>query len=417
LKSDDVRDYIEKEHDISKRILNNLLKSNEKIPSKSIFPEYDLNQLYCTSLEPYSKIWEMLPFRKKLLVHINVDLSDAHQFNEWYGVSVEQLVQLEKNKKIEIMINLPADYMDLPSYLDVMLERRFPSSARFKSLTEQLVGEEIRKSIDEKISMLAKRLPMSVDGLGKIGKESERRVFRTTRAACYQLLCLGYDKEVDDVIRTAFINPELARKLLDSYRLFLAGPYFYSLDGIHQVSGNAVIQNDIRGNLHVMNENKIFPSEVARILVDTLALVRPHNLDHAMDIYPDYEEAVNALSVLERYVKKNETIKEISDMTLEIKRIFHETLLGIENKKTTIEKIIEILCIGGATATGFAIGGMGGILLGPVFSAIGNRYVSHKISKKAAMGRSGGLISIFDFKKNVDNWHNSFRSSLHDQKL
>jgi hypothetical protein len=140
-----VQDYISKEKEISNKILGNLIKPEKFFSSKSLFPEYDLNQLYCSSLEPYSKIWEMLPFRKKLVVHINVELSDPHKFYEWYGVSAEQLLELKKDKKVEIMVNLPADKIDLPTYLDVRLEKRFPSSVRFGNLTERLVDEEKRK--------------------------------------------------------------------------------------------------------------------------------------------------------------------------------------------------------------------------------------------------------------------------------
>lgn len=407
-----VEDYIASEEEKADKILSDILKPNSEISAKDLYPEYNLDKVHTTSLEPYSKIWAQLPFSNKLVVHIITSgPSDPDEFRKWYGVSVEELLRLENDKKIVLMGSLSHEPTDIPDYLDAILYKGFPTSIRLRKFTDLIINKRAdKKDIDNKISMLAKRFPYSVDGLGKVIRESKTRIYATTRFTCYQLLSFGYDKQFNDVVGLSLTNPENSVKLLELYRLFLIGSFYYSLDGVHTVSSDAVFKNDLgngNGILKGKNDTKIFSSEVASVLVDELALYRPRNLGDALDIYPDYGKAVNALADLDEYIKKGKNVHEITEIGIEIKKLFNEVLSMYESRDK-FDKIIQVLCIGGSAAAGLLSSGSLGVLAGIGISISGSPYIARPLSNNIAkIGKLSTVISLFDFKESVDTWKKS----------
>lgn len=405
----EVEEYKARELHMTSNIAKRIRKSNKPFSAKDFYPEYGLKDVYKTSLEPYTKIWEQLPFHRKLIVHVTTALPNHSSFQKWYGVSVDQLIDLQKQNKVEVMLILPHEDTSLPDYLGPILIRKYPTSLRLHGC-QNILLEDRHLDFQDQIEETARKFGMSVNGLGKLVPESQQRIYRTTRVALLQLLSLGYEKELFDVTIVANVDAEGARRLLDLYRLFLAGPFYYSLDGMHTVSEKALVENDLgevfkRTTLETSKGVKVFPSEVAKVLVSKLELVKPRGLDFALDIYPDYEKAAHALTELNKYLQEETDREEIKDRGQALKDAMYEILSGMEEEGKKWERALEVLCIAGASAAGGALAGLPGLFSTLWASLLGSSYVASSLSEKIVrLRRSSHIVSVFDFKREVDRW-------------
>jgi hypothetical protein len=315
-----------------------------------LYPEYSDRLIgnFCSSLEPYTKVWELLPFREVQIVHINVELKTEREFSRWYGVSVEDIMTFERNKQAVVMVNLPREAKELPDYLDPILEKRFPTSRRVVDHMDTLVptdadSNSIRKEIVELFTANSK---LAVDTMDS----DPDRIRRTTEAVVAHLLAINEIKQLKQILELLRANEVArARKQLEFSRLYLIGPPVYSLSGFHTVSWNA-ISNRETPSQSLFGKVELF-SPAGATLARKLHLYRSPSLDDALDKRHDYGKARKALSEFERHIRKHQQTnpkpREEAAELEEVGKRFSELVKGYERRK----KIVDAIFVGGGIAS------------------------------------------------------------------
>jgi hypothetical protein len=271
---------------------------------RQIYPEFRLEGAYTTSLDPYVPLWALIPFFSKIVVGITPYLRSEDDFRKWYGISVRQLLALHEEGRVVIRVLFPSSTASAPSFLNPFFSGEFPSTARDRAFDERLLGAELAREVRGRFKRTVSSLigGKSVDGF----PEHEGRAYSTAEMAYLQLHALGYEgraRQFEELFRS---DPSAAMKWLELCRLFLVGPYHYSLLGIHSVANNVpTLEPAVEGQVR-------FPAELGRILVDAFKLVDVENryndftLRDCMSIFPDFELARGTLLSLDAAVKSGQ---------------------------------------------------------------------------------------------------------------
>lgn len=289
---------------------------NSNTQLKDVYPEFNFQGSYSTSLDPYVPVWAMLPYYDRIIVGILPYLKSEEEFTRWYGISVKQMLNLQELGKLNIRLINPGSLSTLPKYLNPFYEQNFPTTHRDYIYHEALIGED-------RIAVLKKhfksiftnvKVKRAIDSL-----ESNRgRTFKSTETAYIQLASIGGTEQLQKFDELIIESPESAMRWLEYCRLFLVGPEHYSFGGIHSVA-DAVLEN------HGDVDSEIaFPSELGRMLVEFYKLFEPKyelskfGFEDTIDIYENSETARNALFELSDAVKNNSLVIEKIDDLKEI---------------------------------------------------------------------------------------------------
>lgn|GEM_PF-4664381 len=335
----EVEDYL-----ASERLKITKMENGKPDSLLRLYPEYvdKLKGNYCSSLEPYTKIWELVPFREVQIIHIAVELKNAHQFHEWYGVSVEDILALEKKGQAVVMVNLPATVKE-PDFLDPILQEKFPTSRRLVEHLNVLIPTD-EKSLslrNEIVELFVSKSGSSVDTL----QGEPDRVKRTTETLINQLLVLGEKEKLAEILNFLKINDiEKARRRLEFYRLYLTGPSVYSLGGFHSISWRSIENSQAIAGKSLANKVEFF-SPTGAPLVKKLNLYQPASFSDALDKRHDYNKARKALSEFDASFNKNYS-DQIPKLE-EIESHFDELIKSYENRK----KLVDVVFVGGAIAS------------------------------------------------------------------
>ena len=126
------------------QLVEGVLRKSERASKLSIldfYPEHAWlrGTLYCADLptrfsamDPKLRaipIWVTLPYSGVLVVGVE-PLTDELVFRQWYGVGIDEFVDLIKSKKVAVRINNPLELYEGLHYLDPILENHPPSLAR-----------------------------------------------------------------------------------------------------------------------------------------------------------------------------------------------------------------------------------------------------------------------------------------------
>lgn len=331
----DVEDYLESE----KATARGFLRSDTRLDFRTLYPEYGLENLrgpVSTSLEPYSKIWELVPYRQRIIVHIIAHHPTEEAFRSWYGVSVEEMIDLERRGMVSIMLTLPSIPTDVPSYLDPFFDKPRPSSARLHVVSESLSPETLTLC-DEMAREFASKSTVAID---TSVDETRRRPYATTRVLAIQLASLGFIEEIVNVrtmIRADHV--ERARRLLELLRLFYVGPSYYSLNGLHNISWNSIEHPSVEGvAAHpIVDRLEFFHSNLARIMVRKLRLYRPTSVLDSLDVFRDYESTRLALSQLDGWLRTHESVDPDAVPEPDLEAKVEEILRGYDRAKAMSE--------------------------------------------------------------------------------
>ncbi len=277
-----------------------------------MYPEFDLRGAFTTSLEPYVPLWALVPFFEKLIVGIVPYIATEEAFRNWYGVSIKQLLDLYERGRVQIRVLFPSAANTVPKLLNPFFSGNFPSTARDLAFDAHLLGEAQYQELRTKFANVVSRQcgERSIDGM--IGHRG--RAFKTAQTAFVQLHALNYEwhaKQFEEMWKT---DQEGAFRWLEVCRLFLIGPVHYSLLGIHCVA-SAVPESLRRSEGTTIH----FPSELGRILVNAVRLVRfqekqgEFTLDHCISVFPDFELARRALLELDAAIKRGDEKRTIGN--------------------------------------------------------------------------------------------------------
>jgi len=282
---------------------------------KDIYKDFGLKGSYTTSLDPYIPLWALVPFFDQIIVGILPYLKTEEDFINWYGVTVKQLLILEKQNRVKIRLIYPMSLNSIPQYLNCFFERNYPCSLRDYEFNSQILGD-VNIELHNRFSFFIKKYDsdVSIDTF----KGNRKRAVKTAETVYLQLAALGFNDQMSHFEDLAQINIKSAIKWLEICRLFYVGPEYYSLGGIHSVADNSI--NDIKGN----NDTIVFPKDVGIVLVKAFELFKPKyeikrfSLEDCISVYKNSELARSTIVSLSEYIKKKnidiDTVEKLKNL-------------------------------------------------------------------------------------------------------
>lgn len=315
----------------------------DKVDILDFYPDLNLNTPYTgtnstnsNSIKPY----QLLPFFNTIIVDI-LPLPNEKLFNKYYGTSVEELIELERKKKVAI--RLSSRYVTyknvVDDYLDPILSRRPPSSFFINLCYGNLVNgkiikelEEIEKLFKNKEFDFGNNLSMEMGIIDPMVLVSSDIIMRHkpylsnlnnddyskfTQNNFIKLSCSGYknvNEFLKELLNSGHGRLDWAFTYSSTYASFLADPILSSLNGTHMVHSN---MKEILNDLIIRNSNKILNAklqsksseilayDIGKTLSEEIFTPLPLNLEKSLDY--DYKGAINALKSLEKVVTKKKS--------------------------------------------------------------------------------------------------------------
>ena len=425
-----VNEYAARERETCNQIIDRNIKKVERGGQVSIldfYPEFDLEHPYTSKrFDPFSRlqnvpVWALLPYYANIIVHIHPYLSER-EFKKIYGVNIDQLLNLQDDKKISLVLEAPFNYDEnisdyfIPLYEEnVHGKLKLPTFSRIGAFG-YFVGGQVyedafedgwdlfENKLDDVISYLCK-----ADNIRQTGDVQEDFV-ENARLSYANLKGLGFHQIADDIKTLATLNPVSAYCRLSVYSQFLIKPRIGSFDGIHLVDKEELPTDkyceELGLNWNATNtECEVYPAEVGKSLIKNAKLVTSNNLENALDVYPDFEKARNALKNLETALEQKIGDLEKRDQIIDKKTALEEVwkdVNTIEKNKRNVKTILVTLGVVDATMLGGYLGGFPGILAGLVGSLASSDVVAGPLSEKIAkFGKSNHIVEVFDFVRDV----------------
>ncbi|MFA0834629.1 MAG: hypothetical protein ACC609_11545 [Methanobacterium formicicum] len=325
----------------------------EKIDILDFYPGTNLNLPYTASnsVSTYAiKPYQLFPFFKTVIVDI-LPLPTEELFNEYYGMSVDELIELEKKGKVVIRA---ADFYHgydkvENDYLDPILSNSPPSSLIINMCFGHLINNQLEvefedfKDLSEKEFRFGSDVAMdmgipdpltivafdiingSQTSLVDLGDQAYKNL---TLNNLNKLSYSGYNPVntfLKDLLKVGGGRLDWAFTYSTAYASFLADPILTSLNGTHMSNYN---MKEVLNDLIIRTTNKelqklllrksseILCYDIGKVLTDEVSTPLLYNLEESLDY--DYNGAIKALKSLEEVVdKKNKN--EIIDVSYELK--------------------------------------------------------------------------------------------------
>ncbi|MBP2044948.1 tetratricopeptide repeat protein [Methanobacterium aggregans] len=374
------------------KIRNNYNK--EELNILDFYPELDLKPPYTgtgTNLINPIKPYQLFPFFKTVLVDVP-PIPDEDLFKMQYGLSVEELIDLEREGKVAIRLSYPyINYHNLENdYLDPIISRR-PPSARARDLNySYLINDKFLETLEKEdffkgklfgfgsdlsleMGMIDPIAIASYDIMNDSGSNffnfDEEIFVNKVKSNCQKLSLLGYgdvNKFLRKMLEVGSGRLDWAYVYSSCYTSFLTDPTFNSLDGTHLVNNNVrEVLNDlfVRNNSGtafkgIVDENDPFPYyDVGKMLTEEMITATPISLEQSKDI--DYSNTIKALEHLENAVNKKD-IEEITDRTHELKAEINVANQIVMDMNYAANKVPK-----GISRIGFSIGMLGSLAQDP----------------------------------------------------
>jgi len=401
----ELRAYEEQEqHNVAKILYE--LEGDRPFTIRDFFPELHLFPPYTRlNLHPF---WIGLPFYKTQIFDI-YPFPSEQILQRTHGVTVKQLLLLQQEGKIQIILAGPPRGFQGLDYLDPILRLRPPTyTYRLSAFVAKLHGFEALTNWEEegkelfwgKLENLRKAVRVSTDQPAFEG---------SVIGAWINLRALGLNSLAETIKFVASKDPFTAGLYLDIFHELICAPITTCIRGCHSIPSDYMdsvlflarqsgfcfdrIEDDFVGG---------FPSEIGRLLIERFRLIRPRTLSEALEIYPEYDEARQALKALQEYVEDNKT-ERISSVAKTVSNAFDE-VYKIKSRKKKFEKAFQVLGIVGAASlglTGKVEGFLGAIGFGLMGSTLGSP-LSDCISK---LNAPSSIVTLYDFVgKFTEKW-------------
>jgi hypothetical protein len=134
-----IQEYEAKEADIIRKLIDTFMKSQcAQFSPLDLYPELKLIEPYtCGNLLLGQPLWAILPYYSNILLYISPDWSEE-KFLKEYGLGINTLLELHKDGKVALILDLPPD-TELSDYLRPLYEeglnKGFPTYKRISILT------------------------------------------------------------------------------------------------------------------------------------------------------------------------------------------------------------------------------------------------------------------------------------------
>ncbi|MCK4357402.1 MAG: hypothetical protein KAW92_01420 [Candidatus Cloacimonetes bacterium] len=367
---------------------NLLSKSKYKGKLIKLYPEFNLESPYTTSLDPYVPLWLMLPFFKKIIVGILPYLKTPKNFIDWYGVTPEQMLWLYEIEKIELRILFPTSLYSIPKYLNKFFEIGLPSGYRDFKFCQYLLGKDKFDYLKDRFRNCIGDYTrdISIDSY----KGNYQRALKTAETVYLQLHSYYYERQAWEFEELFLRDKSQAFTWIEMCRLFLIGQVNYSFGGVHSIARNAIDKS-----FEKYNEKVIFPSDLGKILIEVFKLI-PNKSDELwsfdlndlvrFNFYSNNELTHKVLYSLKEEVNKGKVkIDSIEDL---------KTLILKSRKEDKFFcKTFNILAGAGISFAASSINLLG-LLSGIGYSIVSEFYP--KMNKKIAIPLKNSIQKIFD---------------------
>jgi len=349
------------------------IENVQPLSIQRIYPEWEFNKDYTTSLDPKVPLWALVPFFSKVIVGITPYFRDEEAFCKWYGVSLRELFQLYEKKRVLIRVLFPSARSSIPSFMDPLFDGTFPSTARDRVFDECLIGQDRSKELKSRFASIVRRgtFDISIDGFtGHKG-----RAFKTAESVYLQLHAFGYGQHARAFEKMYNLDNNAAMKWLEMCRLLLIGPYHYSLLGIHSIPQDAI---STVSNKQILQ----FPIELGRILVETLGLVGTEDypgdftLNDCLAVYPDFQLARETLLALDRAIKTGN-----KDVMVHSSEDLRQILFKAKKSLKRWLRLIRCIIACGAGVITAPFDGFTGILVG-IGTGVAGELESERLDKR-----------------------------------
>lgn len=353
--------------------INNKYKKNkkDKIDILDYYNGKTLNSPYSSANSATSnsiKPYQLMPFFKTVIVDI-IRLPNEELFNEYYGMSVEELIELERKGKV--LIRLPDYYYAYQNiendYLDPILSRNPPNSFLINMGYGYLLNNKLEDELKDVENLFKKEFdfgsnlgmemgmidPMVIASFNIItGGDpylpdiSNEKYKEFTHNNFNRLSFSGYGNVntfLKELLNVGNGRLDWAFTYSTAYTSFLADPILSSLNGTHMVNYNMKeILNDLiirttneelRKTLLSKSSN-ILCYDIGKTLSEEITTPLLFNLEESLDY--DYRGAINALKSLERAIDKKNS-NEIIDLTNELKTELYEAGQIAKNMRGSLE--------------------------------------------------------------------------------
>ncbi|EKF86192.1 tetratricopeptide repeat protein [Methanobacterium formicicum] len=335
------------------------------------YPDLDLITPYTSSNSATSnniKPYQLLPFFKTIIVDV-IPLPNEDLFERYYGVSVEELIELERKERA--VIRLPGLYSHYKGldYLDPILSRRPHSSFLVNLVFGSLINdkiveqsEEIENFFKEKDFDFGNNVSMEMGMIDPLvlvssdiitgnkpylGNFTNNDYIKFTRNNFLKLNYAGYNnvnRFIKGILDAGHGRLDWAFSYSSAYASFLADPLLNSLNGTHMASYNMKeILNDLI--LRTSNEtlkkgflsksSEILSYDLGRTLSEEIVMHLPLNIDDALAF--DSEGAIDALNSLEKVITDKNS-DEIIEFTSTLQNELSEAGQIVEGMRDAKEK-------------------------------------------------------------------------------
>lgn len=427
MNSDDLRELDEINKKTALKIRANYNKKELNI--LDFYPELDLKPPYTgTGMELLNPIkpYQLFPFFKTVLVDIP-PIPDEFFFKKQYGVSVDELIELERDGKVAIRLSYPyINYHGLENdYLDPILRRRPPSSRARDLNYSYLINDKFLEELEFEDFFRGKQFGYGSDLLLDAGMTDpiaiaasdiingsnsffynidEEMFVNKVKSNLQKLSLLGYgdvNKFIKRILSVGTGRLDWAYVYSSAYNSFLTDPIFNSLEGTHLVNNNVrEVLNDlfVRYNSgtalkDIIDENNPFPYyDVGKMITEEIVTATPVNLEQSRDI--DYSNTIKALEYLENAVNAKD-VEAITDRTHELKVEIKEANQIVLDMNYRANKIPK-----GITRIGFSIGILGTLLMPDPSSQLISASISNIIGFLGELDvLKPAIESLLTFKK------------------
>lgn len=397
-----LEDYEAKELNVSVKLDLEEEIGKRPVSIRMFYPELELkeNDLYSNWM--YVPVWAQLPYYEKLIVPV-IPVRDIATFERQYGLIPETLVALAKQtKRIQFLLTWqPTDFAGL-EYLDPILQLRPPSTpvrehAFYHNLMNEKQVDQIYARSERFGSQMFSKLRFHRKYFYTSCNFSPSKVIKNgIERMVTHLIAFGYRQIVDSLAKFMEDYPDRvddAYTALYLYALFLCGPYVSALNGVF-VTGDEFLKDlDVVG---IEAPSQVFPADVGELLAEKLMLAPTKSLDEALDVYPNYAKARDALRKLDSFVSSWEWYKKVTGESSEIlssrkavlKATWNETTASLKSWPKDVRNV-KAMIEEGVVLGSVSIGVLGSLALNlpatsGILATILSKYVGDLFKRNVA---------------------------------
>lgn len=405
-----VEEYVSRQAEILEKQARKGLQGLRDL-SLANLTDWSFKSPYSNSLfEKHVPISVQMPFFEQLIVILR-PYHTEEEFRRAYGLSVQAVLDLWRQKRLLVTILKPDRYVGL-DYLDPILENgpsylEMTADLFFRSLSDLMRGQEYFESCCD---VALEKIRSNKSFMARIPDKMPTIEYRTLTkdnfvegfATAYATLCgFGYEQLASSLLSQP--GDTALESMLKFNELLIIYPRYKALDGIVSLE---------RSDFQLVNElglsinAQTFPQEIAKLLVRRLPIlaIKDIGLEQVVELRGKTQNLRKLLFEIDRYASSGEFEKlprqEAVEKVFEEARAASAEIAGRKKLSTTmIHASLGIL--GGAA--GAALAGYPGLLAGSIVGGLSAiPFAEESAEIVAKLGKKSHAIAYFDVQRGLE---------------